>query len=398
MNPIAQQFKNNKYVYLQGVINKEDCKEITDHLFKLSEEGKMTKDDQCPLSESIYDDLILKAVLDNLKEPLSNALGIDLKPAYCYARIYRPGEVLERHVDRPACEISGTLTLGHDEESTIWPIYFAENEKDLVGNQLSIDIGDLVMYRGEELPHWREAYKGKWQTQVFFHYVDANGNNANHANDNARKNQEIEPLPIKKFQPGYITNSHDGIFPGLNTMVNPEYTFTSEECDKIVAYANDMYKTVGTVGTDSKNLDESMRTVDVYDLPMDDNKFSWIFTKILNTLHKVNTEYYKYSLSGITHSLQLLHYKPGGHYDWHIDCGHGEAASRKLSIVIPLSNPLDFEGGELLVNNNGVEVTAISVKGSITTFPSFMLHKVTPVTKGERWSLVIWVHGADRFK
>ena len=67
------------------------------------------------------------------------------------------------------------MTLGFDPGSGIWPIYFAEEEDDVVGSSLEIDIGDMVMYHGNELYHWRPQYKGKWQVQVFFHYVDANG-------------------------------------------------------------------------------------------------------------------------------------------------------------------------------------------------------------------------------
>ena len=408
----AEQFAQQGYVYLEGAMPKEECQAVTDHLFQLYENGSLLKDDQCPLSESVYDDVILNSILHRLAKPLSDTLGIELDPTYCYARIYRPGEVLEWHKDRPACEISGTLTLGYDPSTRVWPIFFGRDDQDKVGYPLDIDIGDIVMYRGEELPHWRTAFKGKWQTQVFFHYVDKNGVNSNHAGDMERKKLEAVTRPLndsKPFNPkeSIIHNvigmrNCDNTFPGLSTFHSrnmPEFCFTSKECDKIIEMHNELYEVKGTVGAGNREgtYASETRSVDVYDVPLDE-RTKWIFDKIAYAAGKANKEYYKFDLLGITHSLQLLHYVPGGHYDWHIDAGDGSSSTRKLSVVVPLSKRTDYEGGGLLVNNNGNEVEAIMERGSISTFPSFCLHKVEPVTSGERWSLVIWIHGPDRFR
>ena len=96
-------------------------------------------------------------------------------------------KTLVKHKDRPSCEISGTLTLGFDPGSGIWPIYFGRNDDDVVGQAFEINTGDLVMYRGCELNHWRPPYKGKWQVQVFFHFVDANGPHKDHAMDGRKE-------------------------------------------------------------------------------------------------------------------------------------------------------------------------------------------------------------------
>jgi len=104
--------------------------------------------------------------------------------------------------------------------------------------------------------------------------------------------------------------------------------------------------------------------------------------------------------NGITHALQLLHYesKDLGFYDWHTDTGNGEAATRKISVVIPLSSPSDYEGGALMINNMGNIIKAEQERGSISLFPSYIPHKVEPVTGGHRWSLVSWIHGSRRFR
>jgi len=443
MNPVADAFKDKGWVYLSGVLDKQACSDLTNHLFELSKEGKLEQDDQCPLSESIYNDVYLKQILNNLAEPLSDQLGIKLLPAYCYSRIYKPGETLEWHTDRPACEISGTLTLGHAEESRIWPIYFGKDMDDRIGEQVQIDVGDMVMYRGEELPHWRTTYKGKWQTQVFFHFVDAEGQNAGHAGDLVRIKGETTPnvqeikrptfvippreipqmedFPERAPQPeeqerepfdfgmnkniiedGIMIRRCDDTFPGIATLGShnmPSAMLTPEECQSIIESKDDLYEVKGTVGAGDYEgtYAAETRTVDVYNIPLEE-KYKWIYTKIAAAAEHLNKELYKFDLLGITHSLQLLHYKEGGHYDWHIDAGAGQSATRKLSVVIQLSDPSSYEGGKLEVNNNGNLVDAIMERGAITTFPSFCLHKVHPVTKGERWTLVIWIHGPDRFK
>lgn len=172
---IKQFFEENKYAYFSDVITKEEAKKLSDHLFKRKDEGLLISDDQCPMSHAIYGDPLFDELLERLTTPLSNQIGIDLLPAYTYARLYEPGQILDRHRDRPSCQISATMTLGYDENSDIWPIYLQEDPNEEEGEEAIIEPGDMVLYRGNELCHWRDEFKGIWQTQVFLHYVDANG-------------------------------------------------------------------------------------------------------------------------------------------------------------------------------------------------------------------------------
>jgi PKHD-type hydroxylase len=412
-------------------------------MFDLHKQGKLTKDPQCPLSDSVYGDPILDNLLQALAAPLSAQLGITLLPTYTYARIYRPGEVLVRHRDREACEISGTLTLGFHDGSGIWPIFFTDKEEDVIGNSVEINIGDLVMYHGNELYHWRPAYKGQWQVQVFFHYVDANGPNASWANDK-RQNLGVQrdPIPLDKpiidnkpiiienkpitdilpdmpppkaisteqfgqlsskiITDGIIIRTCDDVFPGTVTYhsgFNPDFTFTPLECERILDLQDKLYPIKSTVGDGiNARYEPKVRSVDTYNIEYNDET-AWIFKKIAAAVGKANAEYYHYDLYGITHSLQLLHYKAteNGHYDWHIDCGNGNSATRKISVSVPLTKRNAYTGGELWINNNGSEIRAVDEQGSISMFPSYLLHQVTPVTSGERWVIVIWVNG-PRFK
>jgi len=412
----AEYFEKNRYVYLNNVLTKENCERLTKHMFQLKEEGKLTQDTQCPLSWSVYGDPEFDSILEILAKELSKQLEIQLYPTYTYARIYETGEELKRHSDRPSCEISGTMTLGFDPDSRLWPIYFSKDPEDLIGKSLDIDVGDLVMYRGNELTHWRPKYKGKWQVQVFFHFVDANGPHKDWKFDKRpelglsaeTKSKTCDSENKTMIRPPIIYNGVmipliDGLMPGatsFNSKFKPELTFTKEECKKIVSLADQQYGLKASVGSDSVGkVDTRIRMVDQYLIPCNDNT-RWIFDRIACAVSTANHEYYRYDIMGITHELQLLHYKEDdkSFYDWHIDCGNESASTRKISISVPLSDPSEFEGGDLMVNDNGVVINTVKEQGCINMFPSYALHQVTPVTKGERWVIVIWVHGSQRFR
>lgn len=125
----------------------------------------------------------------------------------------------------------------------------------------------------------------------------------------------------------------------------------------------------------------------------------WLFDTVGNIIRRMNSEVYNFDLFGFTEGLQYTVYDQNhSHYDWHID-SHSEidksmiSSPRKLSFTLQLSDPSEYEGGEILVKTGRGEETVKREKGFMVMFPSFMLHKVTPVTKGVRRSLVGWVSG-----
>lgn len=407
MSSIAEYFEKNKYVYLTNVVNAKTSEDLAQHMFDLHKLGKLEKDPQCPLSDSIYGDPIFDKLLSDLTAPLSKQLGVELDPAYTYARIYRPGEALERHIDRPSCEISGTMTLGFDPNTSVWPIYFAEDKDDLIGSSINIGVGDLLMYRGGELSHWRPPFKGIWQVQIFFHYVDKNGEHKEYKFDKREKlgvdkvTGESKNVVFKKSN-GYLIPKHDNCSPYVTTFdssLHSELTFSQEECEKIIAFGKTQYSQKAAVGDKEKGrVDTSIRSVNRFEISLDDTDKEWIFNKIANAVGKANLEYFKYDLLGITHDIELLQYtrEDNGHYDWHLDVGNGGACTRKISISIPLSERTSYDGGNLELNNGNI-FKCRDEQGSITMFSSYALHRVSPVTLGERWVMVIWIHGSDRF-
>ena len=142
-------------------------------------------DEQIPNTYSCYADFVMETLMMKVLPMMKKETGLDLIPTYTYARAYKKGDCLHRHKDRPSCEISTTIHLGGDP----WPIFIdgtgADNvideRKNIVkpnapaGTRVDLDIGDMLIYRGCELEHWRESFEGDSCGQVFLHYNDING-------------------------------------------------------------------------------------------------------------------------------------------------------------------------------------------------------------------------------
>lgn len=125
------------------------------------------------------------------------------------------------------------------------------------------------------------------------------------------------------------------------------------------------------------------------------NDTSWIFQKLSHIVSVLNNETYRFDLVGFGEEIQLTHYDESyeGMYGWHVDYGGNNSPSRKLSLVLQLSDPSEYEGGNLELNSDGRTVVVPKRRGLLAAFPSYVLHQVTPVTKGNRQSLVAWISG-----
>jgi len=125
-------------------------------------------DPQVPNVYSIYADFVMETLLNQMLPVMKKNTKLDLIPTYSYARIYKKGSILKRHKDRSSCEISTTLNLGGDP----WPIYLKVNKKEI---KVNLSPGDMLMYTGCKLEHWRKKFKGNICSQVFLHYILKNG-------------------------------------------------------------------------------------------------------------------------------------------------------------------------------------------------------------------------------
>lgn len=125
-----------------------------------------------------------------------------------------------------------------------------------------------------------------------------------------------------------------------------------------------------------------------------DEKSAWVYDRIRDLSIHANNEIWKFNLYSVLDSIQYTeYYADGGHYGWHTDIGPGSINHRKISITIQLSNDNDYEGGDFELWTGGEFRTTPRAKGSAILFPSFTMHRVTPITKGIRRSLVLWVGG-----
>ena len=125
-------------------------------------------DKQIPNTFSCYGDFVMDTLLVKMLPVMKNETGLDLCPTYSYARTYKKGDELKKHKDRPSCEISTTIHLGGDP----WAIF-------IEGKKVLLDVGDMLVYSGCELEHWREPFEGNICGQVFLHYNHVNGPFAN---------------------------------------------------------------------------------------------------------------------------------------------------------------------------------------------------------------------------
>lgn len=119
----------------------------------------------------------------------------------------------------------------------------------------------------------------------------------------------------------------------------------------------------------------------------------WVFDKLANVASKINAQHFRFDLTGFGEPLQLTNYdqSENGMYGWHQDYGGG--ISRKLSMAVQLTDPSEYEGGNLQMLTSGEPQNVRKQRGLIAIFPSYVLHQVTPVTQGSRQSLVAWVSG-----
>jgi PKHD-type hydroxylase len=124
---------------------------------------------------------------------------------------------------------------------------------------------------------------------------------------------------------------------------------------------------------------------------------SFVSRQILSEICRLNSGLWYFDLTGFVpdDETMLLRYRgaSGDHYDWHVDVGQGHSASRKLGFTVQLSASAEYDGGDLEFHSVSSDREGFRRKGLLLVFPAFLLHRVTPITKGTRHVIVGWVHG-----
>jgi len=173
--------------------------------------------------------------------------------------------------------------------------------------------------------------------------------------------------------------------------------FSIQECKKIIDIGKRLDFENGTVidfdkHNKSKNIPSKERDSKIAWL-YPGLKTNWIFERLTNIIVSLNEQFFKFDLFGLSEGCQFTHYKaPGAHYGKHMD-QIANMGVRKLSITLQLSDSTTYQGGEFYVygDNDGTKLP--SNQGTLILFPSYVLHEIKPVTKGERYSLVTWITG-----
>ena len=196
-------FKTKKYYVIRNALDKKMANFIFNYMMLQRDAvEEMLKDNrtsvqnpfigklgdkQIPGTYSKYADWVMETLLMYMIPIMKAKTGLDLVPTYSYTRLYKKGDILHRHKDRPSCEVSTTLHLGGNE----WPIFIDPTGEDNIlsgsetttvvkpgapkGIQVDLKIGDMLIYAGCDLEHWREPFQGMVCSQVFLHYNHANG-------------------------------------------------------------------------------------------------------------------------------------------------------------------------------------------------------------------------------
>tara|TARA_Y100001963_G_C6773799_1_gene446288 strand:+ start:1808 stop:2464 length:657 start_codon:yes stop_codon:yes gene_type:complete len=188
-------FKQHKYTIIKSAISKELADFSYEYLLLKRKVARtlfdtnwippfetmlgVWNDQQVPETYSHYGDILMETLLEKVKHIMQQKTGLKLLPTYAYARIYKKGDVLHRHKDRMSCEISTTMNLGGDS----WPIYLEPDEtkgshgedkvyksENTPGIKVDLEPGDMLVYSGCVLEHWREKFEGNNCAQVFLHY------------------------------------------------------------------------------------------------------------------------------------------------------------------------------------------------------------------------------------
>ena len=438
----------NKYLVVRNFIPENRALdlgiEFGDHCRKENIPG----DSQAPHSSSVYNYISFLELLCEKTPEISKIVGETVLPTYTYARVYRTGDELLRHKDRPSCELSLTVNLGGSEP---WDIWVESEGKEI---PITLNPGDAVVYLGAEIEHWREKFNGDHYYQVFLHYVLSRGQYAQHCFDRVESDTRKIIFPSKKEDSIIIESLEDivevtdnskiettdesplvvgespiettdesplviGESPLTITDKKEDYTITElneykdkssskledyihvfenvlsdELCDEIVnTFSDDSLLCPAAIKDENiVNYSRTCTTIPI-SVPQDqipEDKRLYLDGELFNVVNNVMsmyTEIHPNVQVEIDTGYDFLKYAEGQYYTKHTDSFQKQ--QRTLSCSFQLND--DFEGGEFCFFDRDIKLSL--KKGSALVFPSnFMYpHEILPITKNTRYSIITWL-------
>lgn len=164
-------YEENRYAVIRRVVAPDSMAVIRDYALMLRQHEKYYNRE--PITDSLdhYADVMGESLLLELKPILEDVTGRKLLPSYSWLRIYYPGSELPKHIDRKSCEVSASITVGYDADQQ-WPLFVESQGREI---PIELEPGDLLIYDGSDVPHWRRTFTGRYWIQIFLHYVDEAG-------------------------------------------------------------------------------------------------------------------------------------------------------------------------------------------------------------------------------
>ena len=422
---MKQTLIDNNYLVIKNFIDVERaaalCKEFKDHC----ESNNLPGDNQVEESQAAYNYMSFLELLTEKTPEVSREIEEHVLPTYTYARIYKNGATLKKHMDRDACEISLTVHLDGDMG---WPIFVQTPDGSTA--EVVLEPGDALLYLGCEAPHWREEFDGNYYGQAFLHYVRSRGPRAYAFFDNDKESttprtqideekkvdwKEVPKLETTEKRDKFRFNKNPQFTPSareervlqakkeeLMTSTLESYIKILEDevptslCKRILdEYANsDDWAPAQVVDPDSP-VREDLRNCSIIYMSSEEciQKNQVVRSKLDEDLHtvlqKVATKYAE-TFPNINISMDtgynLLRYETGQFYTTH--CDDYKEDPRVLSCTVSLND--DYDGGEFSFFND--EMLVRTNTGGVICFPSnFMYpHGVREVVGGTRYAIVTW--------
>jgi hypothetical protein len=172
---LRETFARQHYAVVRSIVAEPLLGFLWRHVLQRVAQGDLPiSGEQVPGTPAGYGDLVMEHLLERLRPEAQDICALSLFPTYSMVRLYKHGDVLPPHQDRPSCEVSFSLNMGQ-EPAEPWPLWIrgATGPAAVV-----LQPGDAVLYRGIECEHWRDRYDGVRLAQVFLHYVDQHGPHA----------------------------------------------------------------------------------------------------------------------------------------------------------------------------------------------------------------------------
>ncbi len=189
-------FGHEGYAVLRGVLAPSEAALCADYALLQSSQPDYFTEEPALTSYGRYADALSEALLVRVLPIMERVHGAALLPCYSYLRIYRRGAELPAHLDRPSCEISTSITLGSSGAAQ-WPIHVGARKG---ATAIELGPGDMLAYRGADIPHWRDRFEGDLWVQVFLHYVAADGPHTSHRFDGRAQLGPFDPSRQQRSQ------------------------------------------------------------------------------------------------------------------------------------------------------------------------------------------------------